>query len=192
MVIAIVCALPLACGGGGGDFVPPEALSVTFVPDDPNPGAMTISMGQATVVGESFQVPIVVTGIDNFFGAGFHVNFDPASAQFIGYVHEDEADYFIEEAGVTVLINAVSGGDGVVLVGATRQQGATYVPGVAPTAPDNILILLNFRASGATAGNAFTFSDQEVNTCDDASETCPVIDPATMTTPWPGGTMVAN
>ena len=57
------------------------------------------------------QVPvIVVTGVDNFFGAAFHVNFDPSSAQFIGYVQEDDADYFIEEQGVTVLINAVSGG----------------------------------------------------------------------------------
>jgi hypothetical protein len=192
MLIAIACALSLACGGGGGGFVPQEGLTVTFTPANAAPGAMTISMGQPTVIGESFQVPIVVTGIDDFFGAGFRVNFDPATARFLGYVSEIDTDYFIEEVGVNVLIDAASGGNGVVLITATRQQGGggVYVPGVTPAAPDNVLIVLNFRATGATAANAFTFSDQEVRACDDGTMTCPVVDPASLT--WSGGTMVAN
>lgn len=192
MVIAIVCALSLACGGGGGGFVPQEGLTVTFTPDTPPPGNMTISMGQPTVIGESFQVPIVVRNIDNFFGAAFHVNFDAATARFLGFVDELSTDYFIEEIGVTVQIDAVSGGNGVVLVTATRQQGAggLYVSGVSPVIPDNVLIILNFRATGATAGNAFTFSNQEVRACNDATETCPVVNPVDLT--WSGGTMVAN
>ncbi len=192
MVIAIVCALSLACGGGGGGFVPPAGLNVTFTPDNAAPGAMTISMGRPAVIGESFQIPVIVTGIDNFFGAAFHVNFDSTTARFLGYVSELDTEYFIEEVGVTVQINAVSGGAGVVLVTATRQQGAggVYVSGVTPAAPDNVLIVLNFRATGTTAGNTFTFSNQEVNACNDATETCPVVNPAALT--WSGGTMVAN
>jgi hypothetical protein len=192
MVIASVCALPLACGGGGGGFVPQEGLTVTFTPDAIPPGTMAIGMGQPTVIGESFQVPIVVRGIDNFFGAAFHVNFDPDTARFLEYVDEAGEDYFIEEIGVTVLINAVSGGNGAVFVTATRQHGLDleYVSGATPAAPDNVLIVLNFRATGATAANAFTFSDQEVRACDDGTETCPIVNPIDLT--WSGGTMVAN
>ena len=121
MAITVACLMPMACGGGGGEWQPPVGRGVIFTPDEPNPGPMTISMGAAAVAGNAFQIPIVVTGIDNFFGAAFHVNFDPSSAEFLGYVHEDNADYFIEDPAGTVvlLINAVAGAPGEVLVNAT-------------------------------------------------------------------------
>jgi len=189
-LLAAVCTLPLACGGGGGNVLPPEGLQVTFQLANPAPGAMTISMGPALIAGAGFQIPITVTEIDDFFGAAFRVNFDAAS---VDYVDFSATNSFIDTGGaVVVLINAAPGVPGQVLVNATRQQGGggAYVPGVTPVAPDNVLIWLSFRARVATAANNFTFSNQEVNSCDDGTETCPIVDPATLT--WSGGTMAAN
>jgi hypothetical protein len=189
-LLAALCTLAAACGGGGGNQLPPEGLTVTFAPANPNPGAMTLSMGTALISGAGFQIPILVTGIDNFFGAAFRVNFDAASADFVGY---SAVDSFIDTGGgVVVLINAIDGAAGEILVNATRQQGlgGVYVPGVTPVAPDNILIWLNFRANTETAANTFTFSNQEVRACNDATQTCPVVDPGLLT--WSGGTMAAN
>jgi hypothetical protein len=189
-LLAAACMLPLACGGGGGDRLPPESLDAAFQPANPTPGAMTISMGDALTSGAGFQIPILVTGVDDFFGAAFRVNFNPASAEFAGF---SDADSFIDTGGgVVVLINAVAGAPGEVLVNATRQQGAggAYVPGVTPAAPDNLLISLNFIATTETAANTFTFSSQEVRACDDGTQTCPIVDPVTLT--WSGGVMSAN
>ena len=190
-LLAVVCTLSLACGGGGGNRLPPEGLTASFAPANPAPGAMTISMGTALVSGAGFQIPIVVTGIDDFFGAAFRVNFDAASADYAGF---SAANSFIDTGGgVVVLINAAAGAPGQLLVNATRQQGGggVYVPGVTPpAAPDNVLIWLNFRARVETAANNFTFSNQEVNSCDDGTQTCPVVNPMTLT--WSGGTMAAN
>jgi hypothetical protein len=190
VLLAVICTLPLACGGGGGNRLPAEGLTVTFQPANPAPGAMTISMGTALISGAGFQIPIVVTEIDDFFGAAFRVNFDSTTADFAGF---SAANSFIDTGGaVVVLINAAVGAPGQVLVNATRQQGAggAYVPGVTPAAPDNVLLWLNFRASTETAANAFTFSNQEVNSCDDGTQTCPIVNPLTLT--WSGGTMAAN
>jgi hypothetical protein len=190
-LLAALSTLPLACGGGGGNILPPEGLTVTFQLDAPNPGNNTISMGTALDSGAGFQIPVIVTGIDNFFGAAFRVEFDPATAEFVSF---DATDSFIDTGGgVVVLINAIEGTPGQVLVNATRQQGAggVYVPGVTPVAPDNVLIWLNFRATAETGANpnVFSFSNTEANSCDDGTETCPIIDPAPT---WAGGTLTAR
>jgi hypothetical protein len=191
VLLAALSTLPLACGGGGGNILPPEGLTVSFQLDAPNPGAMTISMGAPRISGAGLQIPILVTGINEFFGAAFHVNFDPTTAEFVSF---DATDSFIDTGGgVVVLIDATENPVGRLLVHATRQQGGggAVVPGVTPVAPDNVLIWLNFRARAETgaAPNDFTFSNQEVNSCD-GDPTCPVVDPASLT--WAGGTMTAR
>jgi len=168
---ALVFTLPLACGGGGGGSPTPPGLNVTWTPANASPGANTVSMGPGTVSGANFSVPIRVTGINDFFGAAFRVNYDSTSATFQGF---SASGSFIEEAGVTILISAVDGSAGEVLVNATRQQGAgnTYVPGVDPVG-DDLLITLNFLATQATgAANGLTFSNTEVQTCNDGNRTC--------------------
>jgi hypothetical protein len=187
LVLLLAGAMSVACGGGGGDNVPQPGLSATWVPANQNPGAMTISMGAGSASGTNFTVPVQVTGIDNFFGAAFRVTYDPGSAIYTGF---SQSGSVIEETGVTVLISATAGAAGEVLVNATRQQdlGGGHVPGVDVTTTST-LITLNFRATVATSGNTFGFSNQEVNTCEDPpGDTCSVIGGVT----WSGGTMRAN
>lgn len=188
-MLLLTGSLLLACGGGGGDPIAPPGLNVTWTPANAAPGAMTVSMGAGGSSGASFSVPVQVTGIDDFFGAAFRVNFDPSTAAFSGY---NGAGSVIDDGNATVLINASLGGPGEVLVNATRQQGAggVYVPGV-DVAATATLITLNFRATAATSQpNSFTFSNREVQTCNDATETCGAVPDANLT--WSGGSMQAR
>ena len=65
-VVLLLAVLPLACGGGGGTNPTPPGISATWQPENPSPGANTISMGAGAASGANFSVPVQVTGIDNF------------------------------------------------------------------------------------------------------------------------------
>jgi hypothetical protein len=177
------------CGGGGGDPVAPPGLNATWTPDNAAPGAMTLSMGTGSSSGADFSFPVQVTGIDDFFGAAFRVSFDSSTAGFAGYSANGSV---IDDGGATVLINAVLGAPGEVFINATRQQGAggVYVPGVDVGATAT-LITLNFRATVATQQpNNFTFTNREVQTCNDGTEVCDPVPDANLT--WSGGSMQAR
>ena len=181
--------LTLACGGGGGDPVTPPGLNATWTPANAAPGAMTINMGAGVSSGASFSFPVQVTRIDDFFGAAFRVTFDPSNAAFSGY---SAAGSVIDDGGATVLISAALGAPGEVLINATRQQGpgGAYVPGV-DVVDSATLITLNFRATAATQQpNDFAFSNREVQTCNDGTETCSAVPDANLT--WSGGSMQAR
>ena len=187
-VLVVGAMLSVACGGGGGNTVTPPGLSASWTPANANPGAMTISMGAGSASGTNFTFPVQVTGVDDFFGAAFRVNFDPATASFSGF---SAAGSVIDDGGAVVLISATLGNAGEVLVFATRQQGSggAYVPGV-DINTTSTLITLNFRALSATSANNFTFSNREVQTCNDGLQTCDPIPDGNLT--WSGGTMRAN
>jgi len=187
-VLMLVGVLPLACGGGGGDEIAPPGLNVTWTPANASPAAMTINMGAANTSAANFTVPVQVTGINDFFGAAFRVNFDSATAAFAGY---SATGSVIDDGTATVLINAALGAPGEVLVNATRQQGAggAYVSGV-DIAGTSTLITLSFRATQVTQSNVFTFSNREVQTCNDGTQTCSAVPDANLT--WSGGSMSAR
>jgi len=185
----LLATLPLACGGGGGDPIAPPGLSVTWTPANASPGAMTLSLGTASASGANFTVPVQVTGISDFFGAAFRVTFDSSTAAFAGY---DDSGSVIIDGTATVLIDAVLGAPGEVLINATRQQGAggVYVPGV-DVVDTATLVTLSFRATQATQQpNVFAFTNREVQTCNDATETCSAVPDANLT--WSGGSMQAR
>lgn len=188
-MLLLAGVLPLACGGGGGEPIAPPGINATWTSANPAPGVMTINMGAAATSGSSFSFPVQVTGINDFFGAAFRVSFDSSNAAFAGY---SAAGSVIDDGTATVLINASLGAPGEVLINATRQQGAggTYVSGV-DIAGTATLITLNFRATLATQQpNIFTFTNREVQTCDDGTETCSVVPDANLT--WSGGSMQAR
>jgi len=185
-VLLLLGVLPLACGGGGGNPTAPPGLSAAWTPDNPTPGAQTISLGAGAASASNFTVPVQVTGIDDFFGAAFRINYDPSSAAFVSF---DAAGSVIDAGGATLLLDAQQYAAGVVRVNATRQQGGpgVYVPGV-DVGATSLLITLNFRATASTGGNAFSFSNTEVQTCNDAAETCGIVGGLT----WSGGTLTAR
>lgn len=149
---------------------------------------MTISMGSGSTSGNNFTVPIQVTGINDFFGATFLIAFDPTSASYVSF---SSTGSVIDDGGATVIIYAAPSAPGELQVTATRQQepGGTYVPGV-NIGVTSTLITLNFRATAAVTSNSFTFTNREIQTCNDATQTCTPVPDASLT--WSGGSMRAN
>jgi len=187
-MMILVTALSVACGGGGGGGgggTIPGGRTATFTPDNPTPGANTLSMAAGNSSGDTFWVDIEVTGITDFFGAGFRVNFDPATAQFTGNV--DTSGSLIEGQGATTDFDAVDGAAGEVLVNATLQG---QVQGVTPAGTD-LLISLEFQATADTGANAFSYGmPRLVSTCPVPPAACTDLPDAGLT--WSGGTMSAN
>jgi len=197
VLLAGVCLT--ACGSGGGN-VPPGmmggAITATFTPDNLTPGANSISMQAGTATGDTFQVIVRVTDIVDFFGAAFRITFDSASAEFLSF---DDSTSFLNGSTAVVDVRAtVDPTDaGTVLVVATLQNTFSYVQGITPAAMDDTLLILSFRATNPSGGNAFTFDtmmSREVTTCPPwnmmgQQPACPEIS-ATVT--WDEGTMTAN
>jgi len=196
IVLLALCAA--SCGSGGGNVpggMMGGLLTATFTPDNATPGMNSISMQTGTELDDTFQIIVRVTDIVDFFGAAFRITFDSASAEFLSF---DGSTSFLDGTGAVVDIRATvdPGNSGTVFVVATLQNSITYVQGLTPAAPDDTLLILTFRATDPTAGNAFTFGtvmNREVTTCEFwdmivAQPGCPEIS-ATVT--WDGGTMTA-
>jgi len=142
---------PLTVAWHGGTLV--VGSHVTFSPLSPTPPAQSVTMQPCGVSGDMFSICIRVTDVTGFFGTGFHVAFQPASAV---YVSNDSSRSFLRETGVSTFFNATIVSPGDLAVSATRlQNGAGSVPGVNVESGD--VIVLNFRASASTAGNTFSF-----------------------------------
>jgi hypothetical protein len=163
LIVAFGMLMP-ACGGGGssgGGVTNP--LTASFTPDNLNPGANTISMAGASA-GANVSVSIQVTGINDFFGAGFRVTYNPATVNFTGY----------DATGS--LLNAYAGGKdinaqeldpsnrGTIIVVATIQDASQ--PAGLDVVGTQTLIKLNFQATTTTASNPIDFAaPQDVQIC---------------------------
>ena len=183
-VIIAFAVSAFACGGGGGNDNPPAPLIASFTPGNATPAANTLSMA-GTTAGAAFSVQVNVTGINGFFGAGFHVNFDPATASFSGF--SSNGSLLGTGAGTDFRAQLVSPGELAVV--ATRQG---QVAGVNVGATQ-LLITLNFTATAVTPANALTFgtaAERLVTTCPAPPAACTDLPDASLT--WSGGTMTAT
>ncbi len=198
-----------ACGSGGGN-VPPTMGDVapTFTPANPTPGTNSISMQPDKAVSDTFEVVIIVTDIVDFFGAGFRILFDSATAEFLSfddsmsflYNHEDlinSPPLPLVPPSVSIFAAVDPADAGTVLVSATLQNTIGYSSGVT-AADDQILMILIFRATNSTGGNPFTFDipmTREVQTCPPRPDmgptpACTIVPDGNLT--WNGGTLTAN
>ena len=207
---SVLCLLVLlggvglaACGHGGGS-VPGGmlggAVTATFTPANPTPGSDSVSMQVGTVTGDTFQIEIHATDITDFFGAAFRITFDSATAEFLSF---DPSTSFLNgplnvgSAVVDIRATVDPTDAGTVLVVATLQNAFNYIPGITPVATDDTLLILTFRATDPSAGNAFTFGtamSRDVTTCPPwnmmgQQPSCPDV---SATLAWDGGTMTAN
>jgi hypothetical protein len=192
LLLAWVALVGCPAGGGGGTMVPddgmlPDGPAVSFTPDNPSPGVGTISMAAGATDGTEFEVRILVTGIDDFFGAAFRVTFDPSIVDYNGF---SSGGSFIEGAGITTDFRAEldSGNPGVILVNATRQGQVAGVDAV----DSQELLVLSFEASGPGVG-ALSFdraATRQVSVCPSPTGACTDLADSSLT--WSGGTLVAN
>jgi cohesin domain-containing protein len=184
LLIVTLAVSAFACGGGGGSNPPVQPLVATFAPANPNPVANTLSMS-GTTAGSAFSVQVNVTGITDFFGAGFHVSFDPATASFSGFTPTGS----VLGTGANTEFHADLVSPGEVAVAATLKG---QIPGMT-IAGSQLLITLNFTATGVTNGNAFTFGtalERLVTTCPAPPTACTELPDNSLT--WSGGTMTAT
>jgi hypothetical protein len=185
------------------------AITATFTPANPTPGMNSISMQPGTATGDTFQVIVDVTDVVDFFGAGFRIVFDSATAEFLSfddsmsflYNHEDlitPPPLPLVPPSVSIFAAVDPADAGTVLVSATLQNTIGYSPGFTPPANDQVLLTLTFRATNATAGNAFTnatLATREVQTCPPRpaigpTPACTIVPDGNLT--WNGGTLTAN
>jgi hypothetical protein len=155
-----------------------------FVPFAPSPPSNSVTLQSGGTAGDFVYLRVYVKDVGDFFGAAFHVTFDPSSAAFLGY---DSSSSFLRASGVSTLFNAVEFGPGEVAVAATRLQNASgTVPGVDVGSDGANLLLLSFRNTQRTAGNVFDLgTPRSVEAC--TSSGC-----APVAVTWNGGRLVAN
>ena len=189
VLVLALGALAPACGGGGGDGGGGggnmNPLSATFTPSNPTPTANTISMA-GSAAGQNFSVVVQVTGVNDFFGTGFRVTFDPATAQFVGF---SSAGSFLTGVGTFFDADVNPTNAGEVIVAATIQDQSQ--PAGIDVAGTATLITLNFQATNTTSNNTFAFgASRNVTVCPTQGGACnPGIAP---TLTWSGGMMTAS
>ena len=188
LLVLALGALAPACGGGGGDGGGGgnmNPLSATFTPGNTNPAANTISMA-GSAAGQNFSVVVQVTGVNDFFGTGFRVTFDPATAQFVGF---SSAGSFLTGVGTDFRAAVNPTNSGEVIVAATIQDAS--MPAGIDVGATATLITLNFQATNTTSNNPFAFgASRNVTVCPTQGGACNAgIAPTLM---WSGGTMTAT
>lgn len=176
LIVAAALLVSPACGGSDDE---PPATSAAFTPLSPTPGSGSITMQPGGVSGNVVRIRIAVKDVAAFFGAAFHVTYDPTTAAYDSMVSTDS---FLREAGVSTSFQAALVRPGDLAVAATRlQNGAGTVPGVNVAEED--LIELVFRATTPTAGNTFNFgTPREVRSPSGGA----------VTVTWSGGTLTSR
>jgi hypothetical protein len=183
LAFALALAVAWGCGGGGGGGVTPPPSTATFTPYASSPANLSVTMQAGEASGETFEVRIAVTGVNDFFGAGFHVLYDPADVE---YVSAEDGTSFLWDGGATCdFLYQDSGGD--VAVAATRRQNqAGTIPGVNVTGTRD-LVVLTFRALRSVTGSVLEFgTPREVR---DSAQPAPG---NAIAVTWAGGTLTAR
>ncbi|HXV77593.1 MAG TPA: hypothetical protein VD788_14870 [Candidatus Polarisedimenticolaceae bacterium] len=159
--LASACGGGGSSGGGGGGM---GNLVATFVAGNPAPGANTISLAPGGSNGASFSVVVQITGRNDLLSAAFHVTYDPAVAEFVGF---SSAGSFLTSNGDDLFFDAEldQGMPGEVKVIAAitdeRPPGVDFVG-------TQTLITLNFMALTTAQNSAFGFAgpdDTEFHIC---------------------------
>jgi len=120
-------------GGGGGS----NLVVASFVPDEPSPGADTVSFAQANASGNIVTLQVNVTDTNDVHTAAFDVVFDDSLVEYVGYT----TGSFLEQGG-NVPLYQVGQGPGRIVVGVNRV-GSTGTNAVG----SQVLLSLNFRAT---------------------------------------------
>ena len=149
-VVALLLALSLASGcndnGTSGGAIS-TAIVATYTPDaEPTEGSVTLQEGDETASSDTFNVEIVVMGVDDVSAVTFQVTFNPYLLAFVG---SDFSGCFLVEGladpGSEFEAGALDMGGGEVDVFATRiGEDLGGVP-MEPT-DQGVLGVLTFQA----------------------------------------------
>jgi hypothetical protein len=142
----------VGCGGSNDTGTTSTTAPVgIFTPDTPTPANGSITLLQGTTSGASVNVRVTVTQVDNFFGAGFRIDYDPTALLFNGMASSSSfLRTGVTDSSQLYFTADSSNSPGQIVVTATRVYPALPVP-AGPTAD---LVILNFVARLAIAPGA--------------------------------------
>jgi Cohesin domain len=187
--------LPACHHGSSGGSVTSGPVAM-FVGDTPAPGPATIALLPGTASGASVDVRVTVTGVPQFFGAAFRIDYDQTSLLFNGMANQAS---FLRSGGVTdanvTFIEDHASNPGVIIVTATRLD-PTAVPSIDVTTTSDLAVL-NFTARKAIVVASvdgrldFAPTGRDVQACD-TSVSPPTCASTPLTLTWSGGGISAQ
>jgi hypothetical protein len=189
-VLAVLAVLLAACGGDdNGSIVIPTGITASFTADAPAPATPSVVFRSGAVAGATIDLRVTVAGVPDFFGATFHVSFDPSMVTFGGC--RLPADPFVagpsgQDPVDTRCALATSGH--TVAVSVTRLASGGQATGIDAVDPSD-LVLLSFTALQSTAGTRLDFSGVEPRMVVNSSA-WPGSEVAGVS--WAGGTLAAH
>ncbi len=163
-------------GGSGSDGGP--SLSLSFTPDEDNPGNNTVTLAPQSSSGGMSAIAVNVTDTNGIFSTALEITFDPTVAEFVG----DSPGNLLESSATPIyLVSSPSEANqnGRIVIGVSLPNGAsdTDVTGAAT------LIVLTFEAVQA-GGTALAFENQALHDSQTPPQDLPGI-------AWYGGSLVA-
>ncbi|HEX4822745.1 MAG TPA: cohesin domain-containing protein [Candidatus Polarisedimenticolaceae bacterium] len=189
LLAAVLTVLVTACGGSSTSTT--SAPSAHFTADTPSPGPYTVALAHASANGAAVTIKVTVTGVPSFFGAAFHITYDPDallfgswdySSSFLSQGLVSPGDVFFSEDHTTI--------GGTMVVVATRVDPTVESPVDVTTT--STLFTVTFIARKAIAAGAadgrVDFGDPK-QVCD-GTVNPPGCNPITVT--WSGGGLSAK
>lgn len=186
--LSTIIAVGCNHNGKGFDLDGSACVGATFVADETNPAALSVSMAAGAESGVAFEVDVLVTGIDRFFGAAFRIMFDAEVLRYDGFRSDGS---FILETGVSTDFRAQLDphDPGTLVVNATRLGPVAGVD-----VPDSeLLMTFDFSIKHPGSVSKIEFGNEtsrQVTTCPEPPEACTIIPAAKLN--WPGGSVVGN
>lgn len=170
VALAVLAAMGAASCSGSDDVLFPRGLVAAFVADEPiQDGSVGLLAGSPPFV--TLRVRVAARGIDDFFGAGFEISYDPDVLRLVRW---DDADSFLRDGGAEAdfIVDAVSQ-PGRVIVGASRRQDAGHtVPGVNVVGTRTLLTLV-FKPKKASKASPVQFVTSPPGTCEARDSSLP-------------------
>jgi hypothetical protein len=186
----VLAAAASACGGGGGGGddggVVGGPQNGSFSAADPTPPAGTMSLQQGTRTGLVVNVLVSATNVNDFFGAGVRLDYDPTTVRFES---SDTATSFLRDPpfggpGAALQFQVDGSTPGSVMVSAARLQNLQGTATGVNVVGTRTLVSLQFRLLVATNGSPVNLpsAQREVRDSQDA----------VLALPWFSGAFVAN
>ena len=142
LLTSTLLLISTGCGGGSSDVVGggggSNLVIASFVADEPNPGADTVSITESSASGDIVTLRVNATDTDDVHTAAFDVLFDDSLVEYVNYARGN----FLEQGGNVPLYQVTSQGAGRIVVGVSRT-GSAGVSAVGSQA----LMSLNFRVT---------------------------------------------
>lgn len=140
-------------------------------------------MAAGVAEGSTFDIEIRVADIDDFYGAAFHVSFDPESVEFARY---DSAGSILLGQGSGTSFHASPIVPGEPAVAASLLGQTAGIPDA-----NGLLLTLCFNVTAGGASSVFTFgpeASRKVTICPTAGQACDYVADVLI---WTGGALVA-